>query len=135
MDIVRNRYKILPLEYWMTSDRFFEEEVESGCRVETFVIFNRAGLYYDRLYDICWFELPDGRAFVYNTNQFKYELNSLRVWQKYNSTQIQALKEVIKQRVATKTQKEDVLAYSETEYCRSVRRYAFLWRKRALQAS
>jgi hypothetical protein len=96
-----------------------------------FPIFNRSGIYYDRVYDFAWFELGHGKAFEYDKRMFFYELNQLCVWQKYNHRQYEALQHAMREKIATRQQREDWRAYRYELETRSTyldaRRNAFKW--------
>ena len=119
MHVIKRRWKVLPPQYWM-SGYIFEREVASGYYTPAFPIFNRPGIYYDRVYRYAWFEVGNGRAFVYDKQMFFYELNQLRVWQKYNQRQFEALEHVVKEKVATRQQREDWITYRNEREVRFV---------------
>ena len=121
MHVTKGRYKVLAPQFWM-SHWLFEREVKDGCFTPAFVIFNRPGIYYDRVYKCAWFETGDGRAFTYSEDLFFYELNQLRVWYKYNHRQYAALEHAVKEKVATRQQRKDWIAYRNELEVRSVYR-------------
>ena len=96
--------KVLPLEWWMEeSDGDFvwcQSMRERYPQIEP-VCF-RDGYYL--LGDECWFE-HNGRAFKALAGDFKYDLELLEAEQALNHRHIAALKAVIDQRLATKSQK------------------------------
>lgn len=76
------------------------------------VVFNRAGWYRRSSADgiDCWYELHDGRAFKANSGDFDCHLQTLDAC-RYNARQIDALRECIRQRVATPEQKKLVITW------------------------
>jgi len=93
--------KVLPLEGWMLYTD--EEDIKELNLKEAVPIFKRPGYYLFN--NFCWFELPSGKAYNYDVATFKFELSLYEV-SKYNNKQIEALKEIINQKLATKKQKE-----------------------------
>lgn len=76
----RNRLKVLPLESWMRREANYCKEHGSviiGYKTLR-PLFNREGVYFDRLTNQSWFEV-NGLAFAYDTNQFKHDLYILEV--------------------------------------------------------
>lgn len=99
--------KRLNLDKWMMrNDNVFEETVK---QYEPFKrIFGKPGIY---LYgDKCWFELPNGKSYLYSKEIFEYVLKMEEV-KKLNQYQIEALRNIVKQKLATKEQRNLLYHY------------------------
>lgn len=114
----RRRIKVLPMDSWMESEDhdFFgiifketlEEYAEKGREIEP--LLHRPGRYYLRPSHkggtgLCWFELPNGRAFKASSKHFLYDLALLDV-EHYNQRQVDALQAVVAQKLATPEQRK-----------------------------
>lgn len=91
--------KVLPLPYWAhygidlwADDRY--QEINP--------IFYRNGIYLSG--DECWLEI-DGRAYTYDAKQFKFDI-ALMDAERYNEKQYNALREIHRENLATKKQRE-----------------------------
>lgn len=95
--------KVLPLPYWAHRD------IDSPALLgvvdryrELNPVFNRDGMYLEG--NECWLEI-DGRAFVYDAEQFKFELALLDAGE-YNNTVYKALIDICRVNLATKEQRK-----------------------------
>lgn len=94
------RVKVLQLEYWMDSDRLCKDDLD---RLEPVVpVFNRDGYYYNRVLDVCWFEV-DGKAYTTDVEMFIYTVQLLDA-ARLNHKQVEALRMIVTQRLATNRQ-------------------------------
>ena len=94
------RVKVLQLEYWMDSDNLFKDDLD---RLEPVVpVFKRDGYYYNRVLDVCWFEV-DGKAYITDVEMFIYTVQLLDAT-RLNHRQVEALRMVCTQRLATNKQ-------------------------------
>lgn len=95
--------KVLPLPYWAHCDidSFTILGVVDRYR-ELNPVFNRNGMYLEG--NECWLEI-DGRAFVYDAEQFKFELALLNAGE-YNNTVYKALIDICSVNLATKKQRK-----------------------------
>ena len=96
---------------------------ERRCQPEIVPRIGKPGYYlYGRE---CWFENYAGRAYRDNPKLFNYNLRVLRA-SELNTKQWQALKTLVEERLATRTQKQlfaDYLfAMQQKEYMRNVRK-------------
>lgn len=96
--------KVLPLDWWMTSHGA-DETLKYYTPAAPY--FKRPGIYYSVMGSsrLCWFELPDGRAFAYKPESFEYELHTLDAWQQLNHRQVEALQAVVREKVADRWQR------------------------------
>ena len=119
--------KVLQLDSWMRVTWALEACRNSGKYPEMDPIFHRDGWYSH--YKFSWFEVG-GRAYKADYRDFEYSLAMLTVRQAYNSKQIEALRQAILQRVATKDQKTTVAQWDEVqEQVGIVRRSEIFMRK------
>lgn len=126
---MKPKVKVLKLDGWMEyNDFMFRETIEDGEYKPIQPIFNRDGIY--MLQGFSWFEVR-GKAYEYPSETFKYTLRMEEV-KKYNQRQIDALREVCKQRLATKEQKQILYDYVCMIETRRIRTYAILTRKRII---
>lgn len=95
------RIKCLPLHHWMTSSLKREDTLKyyKACTP----VLSRPGIYMIGLR--AFFELEDGRAFVFDQKQFKYDLAVLHAAE-LDHRKVAALAAVVSQRLATKKQQE-----------------------------
>ena len=117
------KVKVLQCENWMLSEDLSDERL-----TEIDPVFHRNGLY--KTYDLCWFEC-DGKAYLYNVNQFVYNLETIAA-SELNQKQAMALKGVIDQNLATKTQRKLYSRHIDFYGTRNVYRSAVMTRKRIL---
>ena len=97
------RIKVLPLESWMEWDFTLENCLEGGRYTPVPVRFNRPGIYLEGT--LSWFELENGCAYSYPTDQFQYTLkmhDALRL----DPQQVRALKDIVAARLASRRQRE-----------------------------
>lgn len=99
------RLKVLPLERWMVDDVdpdcwYADRLLGSGTYPEVPPSFKRDGIYLQG--KKCWIEVC-GRAFQYDVASFKFELG-IRKAEKFNDKQIAALREICRQKLATRQQ-------------------------------
>lgn len=87
-------------------------------------VLNRPGRYLRGGW--AWFELEDGRAFSYPSNAVKYELGLLEA-EGVTEPQVAALREVARQKLATKKQKEILQRQDEAARRRENARQARLF--------
>ena len=112
------KVKCLQLDYWMEwdtddDDRFLEMLEDSLAHYKPCpAVYNRPGIYLDRETGKCWFELQNGRAFLYDARMFKYDLSLLMV-QNLSAKQAEALQGIVDQKLATKEQRRLLYTY----YC------------------
>lgn len=112
---------------------FMEKEwMVADCNYEQIVpVFFKSGIF---LFEgKCWFENKykgAWKAYRYNLDQFKYELSLLNVEVGYNINQINAMKECIKQKVASKEQIKTVRLWDEAHECIKIKRNSRLVFKR-----
>ena len=108
----RARVKALPLEHWMRWDFALDECLPNykECKPE----IGKPGIYMVRNPGgkEAWFELEDGRAFDYRVEDFVLKLSLLNVGE-LNTRQVEALRTIVAQGLATKKQKR--LAYLSYE--------------------
>ena len=105
-----SRLKVLQLDGWMSSEFLRTDSIEldptNYRKIEP--IMQRDGVYLatDGSLELesCWFEV-NGEAYTYPAEQFRYTLDILDTWQRYNHRQIDALKQIINQKLATKQQR------------------------------
>jgi len=114
--------KKLSLDSWMDSDGWgFQECVDSDHYTKIDPIVGKPGRYF--LNGMEWFELPNGDTYQANDGSFQYSLELLEV-QQFNIHQINALREVIKQNVATASQRKTVRRYDDFLQIRATGRNA-----------
>jgi hypothetical protein len=103
------RLKVLPLPH---PAEFIGEiyDMEQEYHIPVRPRYNRPGLYIWG--EQSWVELPDGRAFVWSSGQAKLELETLEVYNSYNQKQIDAIREAIAQRIASKKQHRIAYVYN-----------------------
>ena len=115
--------KVLQLDHWMISD--FRDQEETLRRLKQIApVLHRPGRYLQRTgrgEAFAWFELPDGRAFATEAQQFRFELQSLEVAE-LDQNKIEAIKHVVDQRVATAEQAETYEMWRHNQEIRHIRR-------------
>ena len=89
-------FKVLSLESWQKIHNNEEEKLK-----EIKPIFNRDGYYLSKD-GLCWFE-TNGRAFLYEEEEFRFRLNLLNI-PSLSLNQLDALKKVVKYKIASKEQ-------------------------------
>lgn len=95
--------KVLPLPYWAHRDidsPTLLGVVDRYCEINP--VFHRDGMYLEG--NECWLEI-DGRAFVYDAEQFKFELATLNAGE-YNDSVYKALIDICSVNLATKKQRK-----------------------------
>lgn len=95
--------KILQLEMWMTEDWMREDLLGNERYRPVTARFHRPGIY--RHGKDCWFELDDGRAFTFPRADFDFSMTLLDV-ERLSARQIQALRAIVAQKLATRTQRD-----------------------------
>lgn len=101
------------LQFYMEDEDMLEELVENGKHNGRYTqrepIVNRDGVF-KRGKD-CWFEVR-GQAFTYDIEMFKYEFSLLNA-PSLSTQQVNALKAIVKAKLATKQQKKmyEVICY------------------------
>ena len=125
------KIKKLKLDRWMRLNpegRPFLDCVENEYELIDPII-GKPGRYLQN--GVEWFETKKVAYRAKNGDDFQYDLDHLEV-QRLNSQQISALREVIKQKVATEGQRKTVRMYDQALQCRNVGRNARMWRMRIL---
>jgi len=104
------KIKRLSLESWM---------IDQDCYPYTSInTIGRDGWY---LYDgVSWVE-ERGKSFYYRVDMFKHTLNTLNAGE-YNYREINALRSVVREGVATKKQRDSVYCRDHYEELRRIRR-------------
>ena len=82
-------------------------------------IFNRPGWYYSN--GVSWYEVPGGKAFKASVASFALSIETLDA-SMYNEKQINALKECIKQGVASRQQKKLVDRWNHWRWLIDIKR-------------
>lgn len=111
--------KVLPLERWMCDEDSLADCLDSDRYAEVAPQFNRPGLYLSE--GRCWFELATGKAYAYPVEYFEYSLALLDA-QRLTVRQAAALEEMVKQRLATKVQRQLLQHYKEAMEIRNTYR-------------
>lgn len=133
--------KVLPLDRWMRPTLHLPQRLEDTLYhyVQTAPVFGRPGRYWWKARPkalACWFEMEDGRAFLYSAESFEYDLRHLNA-SRFNSRQVEALSQVVAQKVATREQvrlwQACMGVVSQRKSSRSARRSYLDWRKRAAE--
>lgn len=118
---------VLPLENWMRTvapgERGFRENTLRDYYTECTPVFERDGIYMTP--DYCWIE-SGGKAYWYRREDVIFRLNMLNA-SEYNEAQINALREAIRQKVASKEQKELVHYYDCWRGCINTYRESMKW--------
>lgn len=120
------KLKVLPLDAWMFRENDFwvraREKCLAGCEPIAALVHHH-GIF--KMGKRCWFELPDGRSFKYRAADFDYRMELLNA-ERYNAAQIAAMREAVRQRVATKEQASLVRLSAELDVLRGIGRSAKL---------
>lgn len=114
------KVKVLPLTFWMSNSSDFKDDL--GRLESTAPVFNRNGHYYNRVLDVCWFEV-DGKAFLFDGSDFKWDLECLCA-RELNHKQIMSLMEVQTQDLSTKQQDRILYMYTHSMKIREAYRGA-----------
>jgi hypothetical protein len=97
------KLKVLPPDWWMFADQYphwCEVDLEQQYPSMP-VVFDRPGKY---LRDgVCWCETDDHRAFVYDLEMFRWELDTFNA-SELNHKQVAALQAMVSERMATRKQ-------------------------------
>jgi hypothetical protein len=122
--MVSRQVKRLSLPLWVEEcfypDGWFTlDDVPTYCTVVA-PVFGRDGIYLDRQSGKCWFEV-NGQARSYERASFEYDLACLNA-SEINHRQVEALRGIIKQKLATQEQKRLLMYYTSHMGARSVRR-------------
>lgn len=122
--------KCLQLHHWMTSSWMCEETLKHYKPLPAYSP-RRPGIY------LCgsqsMFVLEDGRAFEYDSKQFRYELAVMQAGE-LDHRKVQALAAVVAQRMATKQQRELLRKCQDAAALREVARSATLRHMSILKA-
>lgn len=125
------RIKRLNLDHWMTSKLFCEDTLKYSGYTEIAPIIGKPGRF--RRHSFEWFELPDGRAFHCKdrTMSIQFELKCLQAAE-LNQRQIEAISAAVRERVASKAQRELLQYRYYAEQTRDTYRRARIHRNRVV---
>lgn len=119
------RVKVMKLDHWMTH-RFAEETLK--YYLSTDPIFNRNGIYCYK--GSSWFEM-DGKAWLYEPNQFLYDIN-LEPTEFYREDVYKALVKLKHENLLSEKQKENLFKFENWMLHRAASRNTRLHRLRVI---